>query len=161
MLEKSLESSLDCKEIKPLNRKGNQPWIFIGKTDSEAEAPILWPPDVKNWLIGKDPDSGKDRRQEEKGTTETEIIGWHHWLMDMSLSKLQEVVKNREAWHAAVHGVTRNQTWLNNWTTTFFLQHRHCESSPKFAWVLDCHYEFSRKTCFPFNLRWTKIGKLP
>ena len=70
-----------CKKIKPVNPKGNQPWILIGKTDAEAEAPILWPPDVKkNWLIGKDPDAGKDGRQEEKGTTEDEMVGWHHWL---------------------------------------------------------------------------------
>ena len=75
---KALESTLDCKEIKPINPKGNQPWIFIGKTD--AEAPILWPSDVKRWLIGKDPDAGKDWRQEEKGSTEDEMVGWHHWL---------------------------------------------------------------------------------
>ena len=78
VLEKTLESPLDCKEIKPVNPKGNQPWIFIGKTDAGAEAPILWPPDVKSWLIGKDPDAGKDWRQEEKGMEEDEMIGWHH-----------------------------------------------------------------------------------
>ena len=80
VLEKTLESPLDCKEIKPVNPKGNQPWIFIGKTDAGAEAPILWPPDVKSWLIGKDPDAEKDWGQEEKGVTEDEKIGWHHWL---------------------------------------------------------------------------------
>ena len=80
VLKKALESPLDCKEIKSVNPKGNQPWIFIGRTDAKAEAPILWPPDVKNWLIGKDPDAGKDWRQEEKGTTEDEMVGWHHWL---------------------------------------------------------------------------------
>ena len=80
VLERTLESPLDCKEIKPVNPKGNQSWIFIGRTDAEAEAPILWPPDVKNWLNGKDPDAGKDWRQEEKGTTEDEMAGWHHWL---------------------------------------------------------------------------------
>ena len=78
--QKTLESLLDCKEIKPVNRKGNQSWIFIGKTDAETETPILWPPDVKNWLIGKDPDTGKDWRWEEKGTTEDEVVGWHHQL---------------------------------------------------------------------------------
>ena len=77
-LEKTLESPLDCTEIKPVNLKGNQSWIFIRRTD--AEAPILWPPDVKSWLIGKDPDTGKDWRQEEKGTTEDEMAGWHHRL---------------------------------------------------------------------------------
>ena len=80
VLEKTFESPLDCKEIKPVNPKGNQPWIFIGKTDAEAEAPILWPPDAKSSLIGKDPDTGKDWRQEEKGVTEDEMIGWHHRL---------------------------------------------------------------------------------
>ena len=80
VLEKTLESPLDCKEIKPGNPKGNQSGIFIGRTDAKAEAPILWPPDAKNWLIWKDPDAGKDWRQEEKGTTENEMVGWHHWL---------------------------------------------------------------------------------
>ena len=80
VLEKTLESPLDCKEIKPVIPKGNQCWIFIGRTDVEAEAPILWPPDAKNWFTGKDPDAGKDWRQEKKGTTEDEMAGWHHWL---------------------------------------------------------------------------------
>ena len=79
VLEKTLESPLDCK-IKPVNPKGNQSWIFIGRTDAEAETLILWLPDVKSWLIGKDHDAGKDWRQEEKGTTEDEMVGWHHWL---------------------------------------------------------------------------------
>ena len=81
MLEKmTLESPLNTKEIKTVNPKGSQSWILIGRTDAEAETPILWPPDVKNWLIGKDPDAGKDWGQEEKGTTEDEMVGWHHWL---------------------------------------------------------------------------------
>ena len=80
VFEKTLESSLDCKEIQPVNPKGNQSWIFIRRTDVEAETLIPWPPDVKNWLIGKDPDAGKDWRREEKGTTEEEMVGWHHWL---------------------------------------------------------------------------------
>ena len=80
VLKKALESPLDSKEIKPVNPKGNQPWIFIGRTDAEAEAPVLWPPDAKSWLIGKDPEAGKDWRQEEKGTTENEMVGWHHRL---------------------------------------------------------------------------------
>ena len=79
LLEKTLESPLDCKEIKSVHPKENQPWILIGRTDAEVEAPILWPPDVKSWLIGKDPDAGKDWRQEEKGMTEDEMVGWHHW----------------------------------------------------------------------------------
>ena len=80
VLEKTLESPLNCKEIKPVNPKGDQPWIFIGKTDAEAEGPILWPPDAKKWLIGKDPDVGKEWRQEEKGMTEVRVVGWHHRL---------------------------------------------------------------------------------
>ena len=80
VLEKTLESPMDCKEIQPVYPKGNQLWILPGRTDAEAEAPILWPPDAKNWILGKDPDSGKDWRQEEKGTTEDVMAGWHHWL---------------------------------------------------------------------------------
>ena len=80
ILEKTLVSPLDCKDIKAVNPKGNQYWIFIGRTDAEAGAPILWPSDANNWLIGKDPDAGKDWRQEEKGMTEDEMVGWHHWL---------------------------------------------------------------------------------
>ena len=80
VLEKTLESSLDSKEIQPVHPKGNQSWIFIGRTDVEAKAPIFWPPDARNWLIGKEPDAGKDWRQKEKGTTEDETVGWHHWL---------------------------------------------------------------------------------
>ena len=80
VLEKTLESSLDCKEIQPVHPKGNLSWIFIGRTDVEAETPILWPPDAKIWLIWKDPDAGKDWRQEEKGMTEDEMVGWHYWL---------------------------------------------------------------------------------
>ena len=80
VLEKTLESPLGCKKIKPVNPKGNQSWIFIGRTDAEAETPILWPSDVKNWLIGKDPDAGKDWRQEEKEMIEDEMVGWHHGL---------------------------------------------------------------------------------
>ena len=78
VLEKTLENPLDCKEIQPVHPKGNQSWVFIGKTD--AETPILWPPDAKNWLTGKDPEAGQDWRQEGKGTTEDEMVGWHHWL---------------------------------------------------------------------------------
>ena len=97
VLKKTLESPLDSKEIKPVNPKGNQSLIFIGRTDTAAEVPIFWPPDVKSWLIRKNLDAEKGWRQEEKGTTEYKMVGWHHRPMDMSLSKLREMVKDREA----------------------------------------------------------------
>ena len=117
VLEKTLESPLDCKEIKPVNPKGNQSWIFPGRIDTEAEAPILQQPDVKNWLIGKDPDAGKDWGQ-EKGTTEDKMVGWHHQLNGHKLEQALGDSKDKEAWHAVVHGVAKSQTQLSNWTTT-------------------------------------------
>ena len=98
------ESPLDCKEIQPVNPKGNQPWIVIGKTDVEAEAPIFWPPDGKSQLIGKDPDAGKDWGQEEQGAAEEEMVGWHHRLNGHEFEQTlrdREQLKDREAWHAA------------------------------------------------------------
>ena len=113
VLEKTLESPLESKEIKPVNPKGNQSWIFTGRTDAEAEAPILRLRDVKSWLIRKDPDAGEDWRQEEKGTTEDEMVEWHHWLNGHEFDKLQEMVKDREAWCAAVLGVPKSWTRLS------------------------------------------------
>ena len=105
VLEKTLESPLDSKEIKQVSLKGNQPWIFIGRTDAEAEAPTLWPPNAKSWLIGKDLDAGKDWRQEEKGMTEEEMVGWHHWLNGREFEQTWGDSDDREAWLAADHGV--------------------------------------------------------
>ena len=119
VLEKTLESPLDCKEIQPVHPKGNQSWIFIGRTDAEAEALTLWPSDEKNWLTGKDPDAGKDWRQEKKGTTEDEMVGWHHQLSGHEFEQPQAVCK----WTGKPSvlqsmGVAKSRTWLNNWTGT-------------------------------------------
>ena len=122
LLEKTLESPLDCKEIKPVNHKRNQFWIFIGRADAEAEAPILWPPDVKNWFTRKNPDAGKDWRQEENGMTKDEMVGWHHWLNGHEFKQAPGVGDGQGTLVCAVHRVAKSQTRLNNWRTTIIQQ---------------------------------------
>ena len=114
VLEKTLESPLDCKEVKPVNPKGNQSLVFIGRTIAEAEAPILWPPDVKNQLIGKDPDAGKDWRQIKREQQNMRCLDSTTDSMDVNLSRLREIVEDRGAWRAAVHDAAKSQIWLSD-----------------------------------------------
>ena len=115
VLEKILESPLDCKEIQPVHSKGDQSWVFFGRTDAKAETPILWPPHAKSWLIGKDPDAGRNWGQ-EKGTTEDEMAGWHHRLDGHEFEWTPELVMDRETWRAAIRGVAKSRTRLSDLT---------------------------------------------
>ena len=105
--------SLELQEIQTVHPKADQSWVFI---DAEAETPILWPPDAKHWLIWKDSDAGKDWGQEEEGMTEDEMVEWHHWLNGHEFGWIQELLMDREAWRAVVHGVTKSRTQLSDWT---------------------------------------------
>ena len=117
VLEKTLESPLHCKEIQPVHSEGDQPWDFFGRTDVKAETPILWLPHAKSWLFGKDSDVGRDWGQEEKGTTEDEMAGWHHRLYGLESEWTLGVGDGQEACRAAIHGVTESDTTERlNWT---------------------------------------------
>ena len=125
VLEKTLESPLDCKEIQPVHPKGDQSWVFIGRTDVEAETPIFWPPDMKSWLIWKDPDAGKDWGQEEKGTTEDEVVGWHHQVNRHGLGWTLGVGDGQgglvccSSWDHKEWDTTEGLKWTElNWTDT-------------------------------------------
>ena len=113
VLEKTLESPLDCKEIQPVHSKGDQSWVFFRSTHAKAETLILWPPHAKSWLIGKDSDAGRDWGRRKRGW---QRIRWLDGITNVSLSELQELVTDREAWRAAIHGVTKSQTRLSDWT---------------------------------------------
>jgi len=138
--EDSWKSS-DCKEIQPVHPKVNQSWIFIGRTDAEAETPILWPPDAKNWLIGKDPDAGKKWRQEERGTTEDELIGWHYWL-DIHEFWVSSGVGNGQGslaccspWDHKVSDITERLYWTEiNIYVFWYTNHKKILGDSLFPW---------------------------
>ena len=146
--------SLDCKEIHPVHPKGNQSWIFIGRTGAEAEAPILWSLDEKNWLIGKDPDAWKDWGQEEKGTTEDEMVEWHHQLNGHKSEQVLEVGDDREAWCAAVHGVAKSHTQLN-WTEPLIIfPNSNFSSCPPTSFLRLIFSRGPHTFCCKFPLTW-------
>ena len=177
MLEKTLESPLDCKEIKLVNPEGNQSWMFIGRTDLEAEAPILWPPNAKSQLIRKDPDAGKDWGQEEKGTTEDEMVGWHHWLNGHEFEQAPGDGEGQGSLACSSPWATKSQTRLSDWTTTkqvgfynAFAKHLgkparqdHFNPSSEFEILhrhIHTHTYYSamkRKEIFPFASTWVKL----
>ena len=142
-LEKTLESPLECKEIQPVHSKGNQSWIFIGRTDVEAETPILWPPDANNWLIWKDPNAGKDWGQEEKGTTEDEMVGWHHQLNGHGFG-----------WTL---GVGDGQEGLACWGSW---GHKELDTTERLSWTELIFTKFTHTfTCTQIHQKWWKHVK--
>ena len=116
MLEKTLESPLDCKEIQPVHSEGDQPWEVFARNDAKAETPVLWPPHVKSWLIGKDSDAGRDLGQEEKGKAEDEMAGWHHGLDSHECEWTLGVGDGQGGLASSNHGVAKSRTWLSDWT---------------------------------------------
>ena len=140
VLEKTLESPLDCKDIKPVNPKGNQSWIFIGRIDAEAEGPTFWPPDVKNWLLGKDPDTGKDWRQKEQWMTEDEVVRWHHRLDEQELEWALAVDDGQGGLACCSPWGCKSQTWLSDWTDwpwsyTQSYYYFHCSKRMSLTWL--------------------------
>ena len=131
VLEKTLESPLDSKETQTVHSEGDQPWDFFGRNDAEAETPVLWPPHAKGWLIGKDLDAGRDWGQEEKGTTEDEMAGWHHQINGCKCEWTLGEVIDREAWHAAIHGFANSRIQLRDWTELTEPLHTQLQRLPK------------------------------
>ena len=148
VLEKTLESPSDCKEIQSVQPKGDQSWVFTGRTNAEAETPILWPPDVKNWLIWKDPNAGKDWRWEEKGTTEDEIVGWHHRFDGHEFEQAPEVSDGQgglaccSPWGCKESDTTEPLKWT---------ELRHC---PRWAWCLKCGMLLLPSSSIEGDLAW-------
>ena len=136
VLEKTLESPLDYKEIQPVHSEGDQPWDFFGGNNAKAETPVLWPPHVKSWLIGKDSDTGRDWGQEENGTTEDEMPGWHHGLDGHESEWTPGVGDGREAWRAAIHGAAKSRTQLSDWTELNIVQKERVLISIVWRWLL-------------------------
>ena len=162
VLEKTLESLLGCKEIQSVHPKGDQYWVFIGRTHAEAETPILWPPDVKNWLTWKDPDAGKDWGQEEKGMTEYEMVGWHHWLNGDGFVWTPGVGDGQGGLVWWGHKESDTTEWLN-WTDFIATDHKNFSVLPTYRTFYFLKHTFSRlqpetsSSKYPFNKMKTSL----